>query len=291
VKLWNRYYTFYLMFLPVFVYFLLFSYIPLVRGFFISLQNFRLIGNRPFVGFSNYTVVAHDPVFWNVFKNTAIIGGGMLLLGFVAPIVVSLSLNEVSKTLFKKWTQMIIYLPHLFSWVVVGGIWIYLMSPDGGFVNTVLHVFGQKQPIAFFSESAYARSLLVFITTWKEMGYTCIIYLAAIASINPALYEAARMDGAGRWEQIRYVTLPQLIPTMKVVLLLNMMGVLRMFDQVVVLSNAAIAKNVDVLMTYIYSKGLLEFKMGTATAAGFIVLVATFLITFITRVVIRYDEE
>jgi putative aldouronate transport system permease protein len=291
MKMWNRYYTLYLMFLPVFAYFLLFSYIPLVRGFFISLQNFRLIGSRPFVGLSNYTAVVHDPVFWNVFKNTAIIGCGMLLLGFVAPIVVSLSLNEVNKALFKKWTQMIIYLPHLFSWVVVGGIWIYLMSPDGGFVNTVLHVFGQKQPIAFFSEPAYARSLLVFITTWKEMGYTCIIYLAAIASINPALYEAARMDGAGRWEQIRYVTIPQLIPTIKVVLLLNMMGVLRMFDQVVVLSNAAIAKNVDVLMTYIYSKGLLEFKMGTATAAGFIILFATFLITFITRVVIRYDEE
>ncbi|MCZ8517131.1 ABC transporter permease subunit [Paenibacillus filicis] len=280
----------YLMMLPVMAYFFLFSYYPLVRGLVISFQNFRLIGTRPFVGFENYMTVLRDPAFWDVFQNTLVIGGGTLLVGFVMPIVLALSLNEVASVWYKKLTQMIVYLPHLFSWVVVGGMWILMLSPDTGIVNQLLKAFGAAKPISFMATESYARSVMVGTAVWKEMGFTCILYLAAIVAINPSLYEAARIDGASRWQQVRYVTLPQLVSTMKVVVMLSMLGVLRMFDQIVVMRNGAIAKKVDVIMMYTYQKGILEFKIGTASAAGFIIIAATLLLTVITRAAIRYDE-
>jgi putative aldouronate transport system permease protein len=131
---------------------------------------------------------------------------------------------------------------------------------------------------------------MILMATWKDMGYTCILYLAAIVAINPSLYEAASIDGANRWHKIRHVTLPQLIPTMKIVLLLNMMGVLRIFDQIIIMRNPSIASEVDVFMTYVYEKGIMQFKMGVASAASFLVLFATLIITFITRKLIKYDE-
>lgn len=276
--------------LPILAYFCLFSFYPLIRGFIISFQNFRLIGNRPFVGFDNYAAVLRDTAFWDAFQNTLIIGVGSLVIGFVMPIILALSLNEVMSTWFKKVTQMVVYLPHLFSWVVVGGMWIMMLSPDTGIVNQILLAFGTDKPIGFMSSSFYARGVMIFTSVWKEMGFTCILYLAAIVSINPALYEAAKIDGASRWQAVRYITLPSLLSTMKVVIMLNVLSILRMFDQIFVMRNGAIARKVDVIMMYTYQKGILEFKIGIATAAGFLVIFATLIITFATRFLIRYDE-
>ncbi|TCS69533.1 putative aldouronate transport system permease protein [Effusibacillus lacus] len=286
----KKYGSLYIMMLPVFIYFLLFSYYPLIRGFVISMQDFRVIGDRPFVGFDNYATVLQDPMFWQAMKNTLFIGGGILAAGFFLPVLVALSLNELVRVSFKKFTQTVIYMPHLFSWVVVGGIWIYILSPDGGLVNELMKWFG-KQPVHFLTQEDYARPTMILTAIWKDMGYNCILYLAAIVAINPSLYEAARIDGADRWQLIRYVTLPQLIPTMKVVLLLNTMGILRIFDQIFMLRNPAIARQVDVLMTYTYEKGILQFKMGLASAAAFLVILATLLLVFVTRILTRYDEE
>lgn len=280
----------YLMMLPIMAYFAIFSYYPLVRGLTISFQEFRLIGNRPFIGFQNYSTVLKDSSFWHVLENTLLLGGGTLIIGFVMPILLALSLNEVFSTWFKKVAQMVVYLPHLFSWVVVGGMWILMLSPDTGIVNQILKLLGAAKPIAFMSMESYARWVMILTSVWKEMGFTCILYLAAIVSINPALYEAARIDGANRWQLVRFVTLPSLVTTMKVVIMLNVLGILRMFDQIFVMRNGAIAKSVDVLMMYTYQKGILEFKIGLATAAGFLVILATLIITFITRAIIRYDE-
>jgi putative aldouronate transport system permease protein len=272
------------------IYFILFSYYPLVRGFIMSIQEFRLIGNTPFIGLDNYWVVLKDPVFWRVVQNTVVIGLGILIAGFFAPIIVALSLNEVMQTWFKKLTQMVIYLPHLFSWVVVAGIWIFLLSPDGGLVNTILMALGLDMPIHFLAEAGYARWVMVFTATWKEMGFICILYLASIVAINPALYEAARMDGVNRWQMVRFITIPQLYPTMKVVLMLSVLSILRIFDQIFIMKNPAIARSVDVIMVYTYEKGILDFKMGVATAASFLVIFATIILTFIVRAIIRYDE-
>lgn len=278
------------MMIPIFLYFLLFSYYPLVRGVLISFQEFRIIGDRPFVGFENYITVLNDPVFWRVLVNTLVIGGGILIIGFAFPIIVAISLNEIIRVSFKKFTQMVIYVPHLFSWVVVGGIWIYLLSPDGGLVNEIIKAFGGK-PTHFFTQDEYARPLMILSAIWKDMGYTCILYLAAIVGISPTLYEAAKIDGASRWHEIKNIMIPQLFPTMKVVFLLNLLGALRIFDQIIVMGNPSISRKVDVLMTYTYEKGILEFKMGVATAASMLVIIATLLLTLVARKVLRYDEE
>ncbi|QKE72881.1 sugar ABC transporter permease [Arthrobacter citreus] len=290
MKKYKRYTWLYVMMIPIFLYFLLFAYYPLVRGLIISFQDFRIIGDRPFIGFQNYITVLNDPVFWRVLVNTIVIGGGILVIGFIFPIIVAISLNEVIRVSFKKFTQMVIYIPHLFSWVVVGGIWIYLLSPDGGLVNELIKVFGGK-PIHFFTLDEYAKPLMIISAIWKDMGYTCILYLAAIVGISPSLYEAARMDGASRWDEIKNIMIPQLFSTMKVVFLLNLLGALRIFDQIIVMGNPSIARKVDVLMTYTYEKGLLEFKMGVATAASMLVIVATLILTIVVRKLIRFDEE
>lgn len=280
----------YLMMLPIMAYFLVFSYYPLVRGFIISFQEFRLIGNRPFIGFDNYITVLKDHAFWEMLQNTLLLGGGMLVIGFIMPILLALSLNEILQAWFKKVVQMIVYIPHLFSWVVVGGMWILMLSPDTGIVNAMLKLVGAEKPIAFMSSADSARWVMVLTSVWKEMGFICILYLATIVAINPALYEAARMDGANRWQLVRYVTLPSLVSTMKVVIMLNVLSILRIFDQIIVMRNGAIAKKVDVIMMYTYQKGILEFKVGLATSAGFLVIFATLLITLVTRAIIRYDE-
>ena len=165
-----------------------------------------------------------------------------------------------------------------------------MLSPDGGLVNSFLTVIG-KERVHFLANMEYARDIMVLSATWKDMGYNCIIYLAAITAINPALYEAARIDGANRWHEIRYVTVPQLIPTMKVVLLLNLMGILRIFDQIFIMRNPAVANKVDVLMVYIYEKGILSFKMGVAAASSFIIIFITLVLVMITRKVTKYDME
>jgi putative aldouronate transport system permease protein len=280
----------YLMVLPIAIYFLIFAYYPLLRGFIISLQDYRLIGNRPFVGLDNYLAVVRDPTFWQVVQNTLIISSGILVVGFFVPIVVALALNEVLIAAFKKFAQMVIYLPHLFSWVVVGGIWIYLLSPDRGIVNAFIELLG-GDPVSFLSRGDLARPIMILLPVWKDMGFNAILYLAAIVGISPHLYEAARIDGAGRWQQMRFVTLPQLVPTMKVVLLLSLMGVLRIFDEIFLLRNGAIQREVDVIMTYVYDKGILQFKLGFATAATFLVILGTIVLVAVARKATRFDLE
>jgi putative aldouronate transport system permease protein len=286
----RKYNSLYLMIVPVLAYFAVMSYYPLLQGFVMSLQKFRLIGDRPFIGLDNYDAVWSDPAFWQSVTNTFWVGGGTLLLGFAAPLIAALSLNEVLHSGFKKATQMIIYLPHLFSWVIVGGVWIFILSPDGGLVNELLKLVGQDQPIAFFAKESYGRWIMILSATWKEMGFTCVIYLAAIVSINPALYEAARIDGANRFQQLLRITLPQLAGTMKVVLLLGLLGVVRVFDQIFVMKNPAIASKVDVLMIYTYEKGILQFNMGVASAASFLVVLLTLILTFAVRYAVRFDK-
>ncbi len=286
----RKYSSLYLMIVPVLAYFAVMAYYPLLQGFVMSMQKFRLIGDRPFIGLDNYDAVWSDPAFWQSVTNTFWVGGGTLLLGFAAPLIAALSLNEVLHSGFKKATQMIIYLPHLFSWVIVGGVWIFILSPDGGLVNELLKLVGQDQPIAFFAKESYGRWIMILSATWKEMGFTCVIYLAAIVSINPALYEAARIDGANRFQQLLRITLPQLAGTMKVVLLLGLLGVVRVFDQIFVMKNPAIASKVDVLMIYTYEKGILQFNMGVASAASFLVVLLTLILTFAVRYAVRFDK-
>jgi putative aldouronate transport system permease protein len=290
MKFMKQYSILYLMILPVIAYFLMFSYYPLIKGILISFQDYKLMGNRPFIGFTNYKAVLDDPVFWQVLRNTLIIGLGILVFNFTAPLIIALALNEVLQTWFKRTAQMILYIPHLLSWVVVGGMWIFMLSPDTGIINLLLAKLGQSHPIHFLAETTWARWFMIFIATWKDMGFNCILFLAGIVSINPSLYEAARIDGASRWQQIRLITVPQLSNTMKVIFLLNSLGILRIFDEVFILRNPSTASKVDVLMMYTYQKGILDIKIGFASAASFFVVIFTLALTLLVRKVTRFDE-
>ncbi len=278
------------MMVPVVVYFLVYAYYPLVRGLQTSFQDYRLMGDRPYVGWSNYSAVLHDTSFQEALVNTFIIGGSILLIGFAAPLVVALSLNEVLQAWYKKLAQMVLYIPHLLSWVVIGGMWIFLLSPDNGLVNLLLVKAGLDQPVNFLADPGWARWIMILLAVWKDMGYNCILFLAGIMSINPSLYEAARMDGASRWQQVRFVTLPQLSSTMKVIFLLNTLGILRIFDEVFILRNPTTAPKVDVLMMYTFQKGMVDIQIGTAAAASFFVVLLTLALTLVVRWVTRFDE-
>lgn len=281
---------FYVMMLPVIVYFAVFSYYPLAKGLQTSLQDYKLMGERPYIGLDNYNQVIHDPTFWDALWNTVYIGGGILITGFIAPLLIALSLNEVMKSWFKRTAQLVLYVPHLLSWVVIGGIFIFLLSPDSGLVNLLLvQIFG-IQPINFMADEAWARIIMIGSAVWKDMGYNCILFLAGIAGISPTLYEAARMDGATRWQQVRYVTPPQLMNTMKVILLLNTLGIFRIFDQIFVMRNPAIASKVDVLMMYTFQKGIMEIRIGPAAAASFFVVLFTLVLASVVRKMTRFDE-
>jgi putative aldouronate transport system permease protein len=280
----------YLMILPVLAYFAVFVYYPLYEGVLASFQEFKLLGARPFVGWENYQTVWNDPRFWQVLRNTLFIGFGILALGFFPPIIVALALNEVRLVLFKKFAQTVVYLPHLFSWVVVGGMWIYLLSPRGGLVNELLALI-DAGPVRFLTNATLARIMMIVLPIWKDMGYAAIIYLASITAINPTLYEAARIDGASRFQQVRQITLPLLAPTMKVVLMLNVLGLLRIFDQIYVMRNGVVQRKVDVLMTYVYDMGILKYEVGYASAVSVMVLVATLLMTAVVWYVTGFGRQ
>lgn len=270
----------YVMIIPVIAYFCIFVYYPLYQGVISSFQEFRLLGDSQWAGTANYTEAWSDPQFWQVVRNTLLIGGGVLIFGFFPPIIVALALNEVRNLVFKKLAQTTVYLPHLFSWVVIGGMWIYLLSPSGGLVNELLDWL-DAGPIRFLTNGTWARVMMVGIPIWKEMGYAAIIYLAAITSINPSLYEAARIDGASRFQQVYQITLPMLTPTMKVVFMLNILGLLRIFDQIFVMRNPVIQNRIDVIMTFVYDKGIQQYQLGFASAISVMVLLTTLFMTAI----------
>jgi putative aldouronate transport system permease protein len=277
----------YLLALPSALYFLVFAFYPVVSGVSISLQDFRFVGESRFIGLANFREVVTTPGFWRVFANTLILGFGNVTLTAMVPMGLAVMINELGRRSWRRFLQTLIYTPHLFSWVVVGGIWIFILSPSGGLVNSIRQALGFES-IYFMATLRYARTILIGVNLWKQAGFVCILYLASIAGINPELYEAAMIDGAGWFGRIIHVTLPGLTDTLKVVLLLNVMGSLRLFDQVYVMRNEVIAPKIDVLMYYVYIRGLQQFKIGYAAAVSVIVFVATLAVSLMTRRSLRY---
>jgi putative aldouronate transport system permease protein len=292
LRLMNTHKALYVMMLPVIAYFAVFVYYPLYEGVIASFQEFKLLGDRPWVGLDNYRAAIDDARFWQVLRNTLLIGGGTLVFGFFPPIIVALSLNELRLVLYKKFAQTVVYLPHLFSWIVIGGMWIYLLSPRGGLVNELL-ALADAGPIRFLTNGTWARALMILLPIWKDMGYAAIIYLASITAISPSLYEAARIDGASRFQQVWQITLPMLVPTMKVVFMLNILGTLRIFDQIYVFKdqNPAVHSKIDVLMTYVYDVGIQKYEVGFASAVSVLVLLATLVMTAIVWKATAFGRE
>lgn len=274
--------------LPAMLFFAIFTFYPLMKGIYISFQEYGLLGARGFAGFSNYIEVLKDIDFRDAVINTLVISFGILIIGFTFPIFIAISLNELTSKGFKKFSQTIIYVPFLFSWVVIIGIWNNILSPTGLVNQFLMNIRMIDNPIGFFGEAKFARELVVLMTIWKDMGYSSIIYLAAMSAIDPHLYEAADIDGAKLTHKIRYITFPLLIPTMKIIFLITLMGVLRTFDSVYIMSNGAIAHKIRTVVVFTYEKGLLRFDLGIATAAAILLFLITMVFTTVLKKVIRY---
>ncbi len=283
-----------LMIIPVMLWWILFRYGPLY-GITLAFKEFRLldgITGSPWVGLDNFNRLFSSYDFGNVFRNTLILSGLNFLFGFPAPIILALLLNELRSPGFKRVTQSISYLPHFISWVILTGIFMELLSPTRGPVNTLIRIFG-GDPIYFLGNPKYFRGTLVVTNIWKTIGWSSIIYLAALGGVNEELYDAARVDGCGRWKRIWHVTLPGILPTVTIMLILAVGGLVDdNFDQVFNLLNPAVYSVGDVLGTYIYRQGITNMDYSYSTAADLFRNVISLLLVlganFISRRVNEY---
>lgn len=259
----------YLMILPAIILLFLFNYMPMV-GLQIAFKSFSVgntIWNAPWVGFENFSFLS-DKEFWHIIANTLIITVLRLITSFPAPIILALLINEVRSLWFKRVVQTISYLPHFISWVVVAYILDSFLSPNGGIVNQVIQHFGGKA-IFFMGDTSWFRPIVILSSVWKDVGWGTIIYLAAITSIDPQLYEAAMVEGAGKWKQTRYITLPSLVPTIMLLLILAIPSILSAgIDQIYPLMNNANLSVSTVIDTYVLMNGLQQGYYSMASAVG-----------------------
>lgn len=260
-----------LMLLPGLAIILIFSYVPMA-GLIIAFQDFipskGMFGDQEWVGLKNFEYVFHLPGFGQAMKNTVIIAFWKIILGLVVPVIFALLLNEVRFIKFKKTVQTIVYLPYFLSWVVLGGIFLDILSPSTGIINQIITALGGKE-IFFLGDNEYFRETLIITDVWKNFGYGAIVYLAAILGIDTDLYEAAKIDGANRWRQTWHVTLPGMRMIIVLMMVLSLGNVLNAgFDQVFNMYSKAVYESGDILDTFVYRLGLIDAQYGPATAVG-----------------------
>lgn len=251
------------------LFFLIFRYLPML-GNVIAFRRFEPGGNifgEYWVGLRYFRMFFTDPTFWAVFTNTLVLGALTLLFCFPLPIVLALLLNEVRTRKFKRFVQSVSYLPHFLSIVIVAAMIMQLLSVDGT-VNQVVRAFG-GDAISFLQEPGWFRTIYVSSEVWQTVGWGTILYLAALTTIDENLYEAARIDGAGRWRQTWHVTLPGIRPTMVTLLILNIGAFLAVgFEKILLLYNPLTYPTADVISTYLYRMGFESSNFSYAAAIG-----------------------
>lgn len=261
-------YLYLMMLLPI-AYFILFKYGPMY-GIVIAFKDFKVydgIWGSDWVGLKYFKQFLQDPNFWVLVKNTVVLGFYLLIFGFPAPILFALLVNEIRQKWYKKTVQTISYLPHFISMVVVVSMIVTFVKEDG-LVNQITGLFGFK-PVSFLLHADWFRTVFVTSEIWQTIGWSSIIYLAALSNVNPEEIEASVIDGANRFAQMRYVTLPAIAPTILIMFILNIGSVLDVsFEKVLLLQNPSIYETADVISTYVFRKGLEGFQYSYATAVG-----------------------
>ncbi|WP_238392310.1 ABC transporter permease [Paenibacillus antri] len=275
----SKYY--YLMFAIPLLYFLTFDYIPMF-GILIAFKDYSVfdgILGSEWVGLAYFQEFLSDPYFYKILRNTLLIGLYQIAFAFPAPIVLALLLNELRYEKFKRFVQTVSYMPHFLSTVVVCGILVNFLSYDG-LVNQALGFFGIEN-IHFLMIPEWFRTIYIGSGIWQGIGWGSIIYLAALTAIDPQLYDAAKIDGANRWKQMRHVTLPGIAPTIVIMLLFSIGAIMSVsFEKVLLLQNGANFDTSDIISTYVYRRGLVSTDFSYATAVGlFNSVVALFFLT------------
>jgi putative aldouronate transport system permease protein len=274
-----------ILFLPAVIYYAVFHYGPLY-GIQIAFKDYifvKGIWGSKWVGLEHFKDLWTLGSFWEVFRNTIIISFYKFVIGFPAPILFAILLNEIRLIKFKKFVQTVSYLPHFLSWVILGGLFIQFLSPSSGPINLLLQYIGIK-PIYFMANPSWFRTVLVSTSVWKGIGWGSIIYLAALSGINPELYEAATIDGANRFHKIKYITLPELTPVITIMLIFALGGLINDdFDQVFNLYNDAVLSKGDVISTYAYRAGLVKMQYSFSTAVGLFKNIISFVLVIVTN--------
>jgi putative aldouronate transport system permease protein len=267
---WKQELPLHVMIMPGLILILVFAYGPMA-GTVIAFQNFNfgkgLFGSE-WTGLDNFKYVYSLPDTINVIRNTVYISLMKIVAGLIAPIITALLLNELRKKMFKRTIQTLIYLPNFLSWVILSGILIEVLSPATGLVNQFIAWIGLNK-IFFLGDARWFPYVMVGTDVWKEFGFNTIVYLAVLTNISPTLYEAAVMDGANRWKQTLYVTLPGMLPIIVLMMTLSLGQVLNAgFDQIFNLYSPSVYDTGDILDTYVYRIGLGNGQFGVATAVG-----------------------
>jgi len=269
----RKYWTLYLMLVLPITYFAIFRYIPMTY-IQIAFKKYSIVANvweMPLAanhGFEYFIKAFSNRDFLYALRNTLVLNFLDLLVGFPAPIIFALLLNELPFKRFKRITRSVTYMPHFLSWIIISGLALQLFAPTNGLINIALNRMGFRS-IPFLNDPNYWIATYVFLGVWKNLGWNTIIYLAALTGINPELYEAAEIDGAGRFQKIRYITLPGLRPTIIVLLILNLGHILSSeFDRPYALTNALVHDVSNVLATFVYTYGIRGLQFSLTTAVG-----------------------
>jgi putative aldouronate transport system permease protein len=266
-----------LLLVPGIIWYLLFKYLPMLFAG-VAFTDYGLKADVHFIGLENFQQLFSSPGFWGALRNTLLLSGYNLIFYFPLPIILALCMNELGHVYMKRIAQFIVYIPHFFSWVVVGSVFVLVLSPSDGVVNHIIQSLG-GDPIYFMAAPEWFRKILVGSYVWRDVGYGTIIYIATIATIDVELYDAATVDGAGHWGKLWSITLPCLKGTIATVLLLTVARILKIFEQVLVMTNDNVLSVSEVLDTYAYTEGLLNSNIGYATAISlFTALVSTLLV-------------
>lgn len=276
----RREWQLYLMLLPTIIWLLIFLYKPMY-GLQIAFKDysiFRGIADSPWIGLEHFETLFGNDQFLRALKNTVIISFYSLLFGFPMPILLALMFNEVLNQTFKKSAQTIVYLPHFISSVIIAGIVITAFSPSAGIVNTVIGWFG-IEPVYFLTKPEWFRPIFVGTGIWQEAGFQSIVYLAAIAGVSPTLYESAVVDGASRWQMMWKITIPSILPTIIIMLIIRIGNILEVsFEMIILLYQPATYETADVVNTFIFRQGIQSGQYDFAAAAGLFNAVVAFVL-------------
>jgi len=288
----QRNWSLYILAIPVVVYFLLFSYKPMY-GALIAFKDYRPglgFSRSPWVGFAHFARFFRSPYFFRLVRNTFLISFYGLIFGFPAPIILALLLNEVRHSAFKRFIQTITYLPHFISMIVVAGIIVDFAMSTGLFSDIIVFFGGNRFPL--LQQPNLYRPIYITSDIWQHIGWGTIIYLSALSAIDPQLYEAAMIDGAGRFKQLLHVTLPSIAPTIVILLILRVGHLLGVgYEKTILLYNSATYETSDIISSYVYRAGLLEQNWSYSTAIGLFNSVINFSLIIIANRVSRKVSE
>ena len=283
----------YLLLLPVLLDVLIFRYSPMY-GLILAFKRYSFsagIWGSKWVGFINFQSFFKSPYAWRVIRNTLFISGYLILFAFPMPILLALTLNEVRANWFKKTVQTISYMPYFISSVIIASIVNTILSPDGGAVNIILQKLGMK-PVYFMVEQSYFRAIYTVTSIWRGVGFGAIIYIAAIANVNPELYEAAEMDGASRLKMIWHITLPGISGVIIIQFILRIGGILTVdWMDIMLYENRLIREVTDVIGTFIYKRGLEDLDYGFSTALNLMSSVVGFIMVLGSNAMARRYSE